>query len=202
MTLKVGLTGGIGSGKSMVARIFEVFGIPVYYADEAARQLQNNDPELKRGIIGIFGPQAYREGKLDRKYISGMVFRDREKLDQLNALVHPATIHDAGRWMKQQTAPYAIKEAALIFESGSQRDLDYVIGVTAPESLRIKRTMQRDSISAEEVMKRMENQLQDRIKMRLCDFVIHNDEHELLIPQVLGIHEKLMALAKGSLLKT
>jgi dephospho-CoA kinase len=196
MTLKVGLTGGIGSGKSMVARIFEVFGIPVYYADEAARQLQNNDPELKRGIIGIFGPRAYREGKLDRKYISGMVFQDKEKLDQLNALVHPATIHDAGRWMKQQTAPYAIKEAALIFESGSQRDLDYVIGVTAPESLRIKRTMQRDSITAEEVMKRMENQLQDRIKMRLCDFVIHNDEHELLIPQVLGIHEKLMALAK------
>ena len=202
MTLKVGLTGGIGSGKSMVARIFEVFGIPVYYADEAARQLQNNDPELKRGIIGIFGPQAYREGKLDRKYISGLVFQDKGKLDQLNALVHPATIHDAGRWMKQQTAPYAIKEAALIFESGSQRDLDYVIGVTAPESLRIKRTMQRDSISAEEVMKRMENQLQDRIKMRLCDFVIHNDEHELLIPQVLGIHEKLMTLTKGSSLKT
>ena len=202
MTLKVGLTGGIGSGKSMVARIFEVFGIPVYYADEAARQLQNNDPELKRGIIGIFGPQAYREGKLDRKYISGLVFQDKGKLDQLNALVHPATIHDAGRWMKQQTAPYAIKEAALIFESGSQRDLDYVIGVTAPESLRIKRTMQRDSISSEEVMKRMENQLQDRIKMRLCDFVIHNDEHELLIPQVLGIHEKLMTLTKGSSLKT
>ena len=196
MTLKVGLTGGIGSGKSMVARIFEVLGIPVYYADEAARQLQNNDPELKRGIIGLFGPQAYREGKLDRKYISGLVFLNKEKLDQLNALVHPATIHDAGRWMKQQTAPYAIKEAALIFESGSQRDLDYVIGVTAPESLRIKRTMQRDSISAEEVIKRMENQMQDRIKMRLCDFVIHNDEHQLLIPQVLGIHEKLMTLAK------
>ena len=148
MMLKVGLTGGIGSGKSMVARIFEILGAPVYYADDAARRLQNEDPELKRRITGIFGDEAYTDGTLDRKYISGIVFRDKEKLDQLNALVHPATIQDAARWMKQQNAPYSIKEAALIFESGAQSELDYVIGVSAPEHLRIKRTMERDAISA------------------------------------------------------
>jgi len=198
MTFKVGLTGGIGSGKSMVARIFETLGIPVYYADEAARDLQNNDPLLQAQIRSLFGPDAYVEGKLDRKYISTVVFGDRGKLEQLNALVHPATIRDAAEWLKKQDSPYAIKEAALIFESGSQRDLDFVIGVTAPETLRIRRTMQRDGINEEEVRKRMERQLSDRIKMRLCDYVIHNDEQQLLIPQVLGIHEKLLALAKES----
>jgi dephospho-CoA kinase len=196
MTLKVGLTGGIGSGKSMVARIFEILGIPVYYADEAARELQNNDPQLQAQIISLFGPGAYVEGKLDRKFISTVVFGDRDKLEQLNALVHPATIRDAAEWLEKQDSPYAIKEAALIFESGSQRDLDLVIGVTAPEALRIKRTMHRDSVSEEEVRQRMERQLSDRIKMRLCDYVIHNDEQQLLIPQVLVIHEKLLALVE------
>jgi dephospho-CoA kinase len=201
MTLKVGLTGGIGSGKSMVARIFEILGIPVYYADEAARHLQNNDPLLQAQILSLFGPGAYVDGKLDRKYISSVVFGEREKLEQLNALVHPATIRDAAEWLKKQDSPYAIKEAALIFESGSQRDLDLVIGVTAPETLRIKRTMQRDSVPAEDVRKRMEQQLSDRIKMRLCDYVIHNDEQQLLIPQVLTIHEKLLALSEESSVK-
>ena len=201
MMLKVGLTGGIGSGKSMVARIFEILGAPVYYADDAARRLQNEDPELKRRITGIFGDEAYTDGKLDRKYISGIVFRDKEKLEQLNAVVHPATIKDAARWMKQQNAPYSIKEAALIFESGSQSDLDYVIGVSAPEPLRIKRTMERDAISAEDVRKRMDKQMPEGTKMRLCNFVIYNDENQLLIPQVIAIHEKLLKLSKESSIK-
>lgn len=195
MTLKIGLTGGIGSGKSIVARIFEVLGIPVYYADNAARDLQNNDPVLRRQILDLFGPDAYDGERLNRKFISGLVFADTQKLEQLNALVHPATIRDAANWMSKQTAPYVIKEAALIFESGSQRDLDYVIGVTAPESLRIKRILERDAISEEEIRSRMERQLSDKIKMRLCDYVIVNDEQHLLIPQVLAIHEKLMMLA-------
>lgn len=199
--LKVGLTGGIGSGKSMVARIFEILGAPVYFADDAARRLQNEDPELKRGITAIFGDEAYHDGKLDRKYISGIVFRDKEKLEQLNALVHPATIQDAARWMKEQTAPYSIKEAALIFESGAQRDLDFVIGVSAPETLRLKRTMERDAISAEEARNRMDKQMAESTKMRLCDFVIYNDEQQLLIPQVLAIHEKLLKLSKESSIK-
>jgi dephospho-CoA kinase len=199
MTLKVGLTGGIGSGKSLVARIFEVLGTPVYYADDAAKRLQNTDIELKSQIIRQFGKEAYLEGKLNRKFISAIVFQDKEKLNLLNALVHPVTIRDAELWLKRQSVPYAIKEAALIFESGAQRDLDYVIGVSAPESLRIKRTMSRDAITAEEVMNRMERQIGDKIKMRLCDFVIFNDESQLVIPQVLLIHQQLLSLSHNSL---
>lgn len=192
MPLRVGLTGGIGSGKSLVARIFETLGIPVYYADDAAKKLQQTDPTLKAGIIEHFGEDAYVNGQLNRKYISTVVFSQPEKLELLNSLVHPATIRDAERWLATQTTHYAVKEAALIFESGSQRDLDIVIGVFAPESLRIKRVMERDQVSAEEVVRRMHMQISDRIKARLCDFVIRNDETELIIPQVLRIHEALM----------
>jgi dephospho-CoA kinase len=195
MPIKVGLTGGIGSGKSIVARIFEVLGVPVYYADEAAKSLYKSDPMLKKEIISFFGEEAYVDGELNRKYISSIVFSSPEKLELLNSLVHPATIKDAEKWLSAQTAPYAVKEAALIFESGSHRDLDHVIGVFAPESLRIQRVMSRDQVTEEEVRRRMNNQIEDRIKMRLCDFVIHNDEKQLLIPQVLDIHAKLLSLS-------
>lgn len=195
MPIKVGLTGGIGSGKSIVARIFEVLGVPVYYADEAAKNLYRTDPALRQAIIEQFGPEAYADGELNRKYISGIVFSSPEKLEILNALVHPATIKDAEKWLSAQTAPYAIKEAALIFESGSHRDLDYIIGVFAPEPLRVKRVMGRDKVTEEEVRRRMNNQVEDRIKMKLCDFVIQNDEKQLVIPQVLDIHAKLLSLS-------
>jgi len=193
MPLKVGLTGGIGSGKSMVARIFEVLGIPVYYADEEAKKLYQTDPSLKAQIIGHFGEKAYSGDKPDRKYLAGIVFNDKEKLALLNSIVHPAIIRNAEHWMKAQIAPYAIKEAALIFESGSQRDLDLVIGVFAPLPLRIERVMQRDQIPEEEVRKRMGNQLDDRILKRLCDLAIQNDGVQLVIPQVLAIHENILA---------
>jgi len=198
MTLKIGLTGGIGAGKSVVARIFEVIGVPVYYADDAARELQNNDPDLISEITALFGPSAYQNGKLDRKYISEIVFNDAGKLRQLNALVHPITIQNAFEWMKGQTAAYSIKEAALIFESGAELELDYVIGVTAPEKMRISRTMARDSITEEEVRRRMERQIPEDEKMRLCDYVIFNDEKQLLIPQVLKIHNQLLTLSEDN----
>jgi dephospho-CoA kinase len=195
MPIKVGLTGGLGSGKSIVARIFEVLGVPVYYADEAAKKLYKADPVLKNEIISHFGEEAYVDGELNRKYISSIVFSSPEKLELLNSLVHPATIKDAEKWLSAQTAPYAVKEAALIFESGSHRDLDHVIGVFAPESLRIKRVMNRDQVTEEEVRRRMNNQIEDRIKLKLCDFIIYNDEKQLLIPQVLDINAKLLSLS-------
>lgn len=200
LMLRIGLTGGIGSGKTTVARIFEVLGIPVYYADQAAKRLMHEDPELQEQVRKHFGDAAYENGKLNNKYIAGIVFKDQSKLELLNALVHPATIRDGERWMAQQTAPYAIKEAALIFESGSQAHLDYVIGVAAPEPLRILRTMQRDNVTREAVLARMRKQIQEVIKMRLCDFVVYNDEQRLVIPQVLQLHERLLQLAgeKGS----
>ena len=192
--LKIGLTGGIGSGKSTVAKVFEVLGIPVYYADEAAKQLMNEEGQLKQQIKKIFGATVYRNGLLDRKYVADIVFKNPDKLQLLNALVHPATINDAQKWMQKQRSSYAIKEAALIFESGAQQQLDYVIGVYAPTPLRIQRTMQRDGITGEEVMARINKQLDETSKMQLCDFVIINDEEQLLIPQVVELHKKLSAL--------
>jgi dephospho-CoA kinase len=197
MTLKIGITGGIGSGKSTVAKVFETIGIPVYYADDAAKRLMNEDAALQQQITALFGPTAYVQGQLDRKYIAGQVFSDKTKLQQLNAIVHPATIADGERWMQQQTTPYAIKEAALIFESGTQGGLDYVIGVSAPTSLRLLRVMKRDQVDREAVIARMNKQINEIIKMRLCDFIIYNDEQQLVIPQVLDLHEKLVKLASS-----
>lgn len=192
--LKIGLTGGIGSGKSTVAKVFEVLGMPVYYADDAAKKLMNEEGPLKQQIQKIFGATAYRNGQLDRKYVADIVFKKPDKLQLLNALVHPATINDAQKWMQRQRTSYAIKEAALIFESGAQQQLDYVIGVYAPTPLRIQRTMQRDGITEEEVIARINKQLDENSKMQLCDFVIVNDEEQLLIPQVVEVHKKITAL--------
>lgn len=189
--LKIGLTGGIGAGKTTVAHIFEVLGIPVYYADEAAKRLMNEDPQLKEQIIGLFGAGAYKEGELDRHFLGDLVFSDPEKLSRLNNLVHPATQKDAERWLRLQKTPYAIKEAALIFEAGLQPDFDYIIGVTAPEPLRISRVMKRDQTSREKVLERIRQQMDEPEKIGLCDFVVHNDEQQAVLPQVLKIHEKL-----------
>jgi dephospho-CoA kinase len=193
--LKIGITGGIGSGKSTVAKMFETLGIPVFYADTRAKILMDENEELKEKIQENFGKDAYVYGKLDRKHLSSIIFNDSKKLALLNSFVHPATIKDADDWMKQQKTHYAIKEAALIFESGSQEYLDYVIGVYAPTTVRIQRVIKRDNITAEEIKVRMNKQIDEEIKMRLCDFVITNDEQHLLIPQVLKIHEELMQVA-------
>lgn len=194
--LKVGITGGIGSGKSTVSRIFNVLGIPVYYADEAAKRLMQSDAALKEALLHHFGEKTYDEkGRLDRKYLAGIVFNSSDKLALLNSLVHPATLRDAVQWMNRQQAPYVLKEAALMFESEAFHYVDKVIGVYAPEALRILRTMQRDEISREEVLSRMHRQINETIKMRLCDYVITNDEQQLVIPQVLQLHQKLLGLA-------
>lgn len=184
----------MGSGKSMIASIFELLGVPVYYADDAAKRLMNQDGTLKRQLIQKFGPATYEDGILDRQYLSSKVFNNEAQLAALNAIVHPATIRDAEEWMQRQTTPYTIKEAALIFESGAHQHLDYVVGVYAPEPLRVMRVMKRNQISREAVKARMEKQMDDATKMRLCDYVITNDEQELVIPQVIKLHENFLAM--------
>lgn len=190
--IKIGVTGGIGSGKSTICRIFEVLGIPVYYADAEAKRLMQSDPALIAAIRDHFGSAVYdAEGNLDRGLLARQVFGNKEKLDQLNALVHPVTVRNADEWAFRQTSPYVLKEAALMFESEAFHHVDKVIGVSAPQALRIQRAMQRDHITRDEVLKRMQHQLDEAVKMHLCDYIIYNDEQEAVIPQVLKLHERL-----------
>jgi dephospho-CoA kinase len=190
--LKIGITGGIGSGKTLVAHIFRVLGIPVFDADETAKKIMNKDEALKAEIVKQFGQKAYKGGVLDRKYLEDIVFKDSFQLEKLNAIVHPATIRAANEWMQKQDAPYVLKEAALLFEAGTATGLDYIIGVYAPVPVRTMRVMKRNNISQEEVLNRMKKQINEEIKMKLCNFVIINDEQTLLIPQVIALHQKIM----------
>jgi len=194
--LKIGLTGGMGSGKTTVSQVFASLNIPVFYADDIAKSIMNEDEGLRQRIINLFGTGAYLENVLNRKYIADIVFKDTYKLDQLNALVHPVTIAAADKWMREQTTPYVIKEAALMFEAGAAAHLDYVIGVYAPQALRLQRVMHRDGASREEVLARMNNQIDETIKMKLCDFVIVNDEQQAVLPQVLSLHQKFLSMAQ------
>lgn len=194
--LRIGLTGGIGSGKTTVAKVFELLQVPVYYADEASKRLYHSDPHLKAALKAQFGEDIYTGDQLNRAKLAAIVFNDPAQLAILNGLVHPPTLRDAAEWMQQQTAPYVIKEAALLFESGSVAELDYVIGVKAPQHLRIKRVMDRERTTREEVLNRLKRQIDEDIKMRLCDFIVTNNEQELVIPQVLKLHERLMEMAE------
>lgn len=194
--LKIGITGGIGSGKSTVSKIFELLGVPVYYADDRAKDIMVRDQILVAQLKEHFGPETYdANGALNRKYLGNIVFNDKEKLQLLNSLVHPATIRDSDQWASEQKTPYVLKEAALLFESESFHHLDRVIGVYAPQPLRIQRVMKRDNVTREEVLARIQKQIDERIKMKLSDYVIYNDEQQLVIPQVLKLHQQLLELA-------
>lgn len=186
---KIGITGGIGSGKTTICRIFELLGIPVFYADEAAKEVMSRDSILIDEIRTSFGKESYLStGVLNRKHLAGIVFNDPDRLAQLNALVHPAVFRAFDLWADRQDAEYVIKEAALLIESRSYLDCDYTILVTAPTELRIERVVRRDKITAEEVMKRINRQLSDEEKEKICDFTVVNDEKKLLIPEVLRLH--------------
>lgn len=188
----VGLTGGIGSGKSYVARIFQNLGIPIYEADLRARELSDSNPAIRKKIIDIFGDNAYQNEELNRNWIGGQVFSQVDLLEKLNQIIHPEVDSDFSKWCTENNeAPYIIKEAAILFETGSFRKMNYNILVTAPEWLRIERVGKRDLLITEEIRKRMENQWDDNEKLKLADFVIINDGKSLILPEVLNIHQKL-----------
>ena len=194
--LKIGITGGIGAGKSTVAGIFKVLGVPVFDADATAKNILNTDSVLREQIAATFGSETYKNGLLDRKYLATLVFNNPNQLAKLNALVHPASIEAANIWAKhweEQGCPYILKEAALLFEAGTNVGLDFIIGVTAPVEMRIARVMERDHVTREEVLKRMQHQLDDSEKMKRCNFVIDNNEASLVIPEVLALHAKFIS---------
>ncbi|MBD1431301.1 dephospho-CoA kinase [Sphingobacterium sp. DN00404] len=193
MGLKIGITGGIGSGKSYVAKVFKALGVPFYDADREAKELMNTNPAIKNALILEFGKEVYDiEGRLNRAYLASQVFRDQKKLDKLNAVVHPIVIQHGEDWSASQTFPYTLKEAALLFESGSYKKLDYTILVTAPLDVRVARVMQRDKVTKQEVLDRVNKQLSDEEKQKLADFTIVNDELTPLLPQILPLHKQFL----------
>jgi dephospho-CoA kinase len=194
--LKVGITGGIGSGKSTVSELFQLLGVPVYNADDNAKRLMNESPLIREKLLELFGPKSYTDQVLNRKFISQQVFNNAGRLAQLNAIVHPVVIRDGNDWLNSRTEPIVMKEAAIFFETGSGAGLDYIIGVYAPQALRIQRTMNRDGVSREDVLQRMSKQIDEELKMKLCDFVLLNDEIHMLIPQVIDLHKQLMEIAR------
>ena len=195
--LKVGITGGIGSGKTTVCQIFATLGIPIYYADVRAKELMVSDADLIQQIKKLFGDNAYHEGELNRKYIAEKAFHDKNLLQQLNAIVHPAVFQDTLNWFQtHHDKAYTLYEAAIMFESGSYKLMDKMISVFAPLEDRISRTMKRDHISREEVLERVDKQMPEEEKMKRADFVIYNDHSQPLIQQVLTIHQQLISIAK------
>lgn len=192
MGLKIGITGGIGSGKTFICKLFEALGIPVYNADEEAKRLMNTDIRIKEKLIAQFGEATYKDGLLDRAFLADMVFSDKDKLELLNSIVHPIVIQEAKDWAERQTTRYSLKEAALLFESGSYKELDYTILVTAPMDMRIQRVIERDGATEQQVRERINKQLSDEEKLQLADFVIVNDEITPLLPQVWTLHQKFL----------
>lgn len=188
MQTKVGITGGIGSGKSIICKVFRTLGIPVFDADSEAKRLMTTDAGLVAAIRSAFGDGAYHDdGTLNRGYLADRVFAHEDQLAILNGLVHPVVIRAGEAWADSQDAPYTVKEAALLFESGSYRLNDYTILVTAPEAIRTDRVSQRDGITHEQVRARMAKQWPDEEKARLADFIIVNDGKQAIIPQVLEL---------------
>ncbi len=192
--LKVGLTGGIGSGKSTVGRILRLLGVPLFAADEAGRELLANDPEVHQALRARFGEAVFANGTPDRKAIANIVFNDTRALADLNAIIHPAVRKAFRSWAGEQNAPYVVMEAAILAETGGHSAFDRIVVVSAPESIRVQRVMQRDGAGEQEVLARMRNQATEEQRLAIADHVIINDDTRLVIPQVIALHDTLRAI--------
>lgn len=189
----VGLTGGIGSGKSTIAAMFHELGVPVYNSDERAKHLMNTSKKIRKQLVELLGKKTYLDDKLNRTFIAKKVFNDTDLLEQLNHIVHPVVRKDFLKWTKKQDTAYVIQETALLFENNAQKLYDAVILITAPKELRIARVLSRDESTKEQIVARMNNQLDDENKLELADFVIENIDLKSTALKVLNIHERILA---------
>lgn len=189
---KLGVTGGIGSGKTSVCRVFEVLNIPVFSADRVASEIMETDNSIIDGINTIAGRNLYLNGKLDRPALSKLIFNDRERLGKVNSLVHPAVFRAFTHWVSLQTSPYVIMEAAILFESGASRLVDKIATIVAPEEERINRIIQRSLLSREQIAERMRNQVDDAERAKHSDFIINNSENDMIIPVIIKIHSEII----------
>jgi dephospho-CoA kinase len=192
--IQVGITGNIGSGKTTVCRLFELLNIPVYYADTESKILLENDEKVIKEVKKLFGSKAYSsDGKPDRKFIAGIVFKEQEKLKSLEGILHPAVQQSYRNWAGKQNSPYILKEAALLFESGSFKELDKLIVVASPKEVRINRVVIRDGITLEQAKARNSNQWPEEEKLSMADYIVHNIENLPLIPQIIKINRLLLS---------
>lgn len=188
----IGLTGGIGSGKTTVAKLFEALGVPVYDSDKEAKILMNTSKVLIKEIKGLLGEEAYKESELNRRYIAGKVFKDKKLLKKLNAIVHPAVRENFLQWVSEQNTSYVIQETALLYENNAASLYDAVILVTAPEELRVERVLHRDATSKEAVLARINNQLSDKEKIAKANFILENIDIKETEQKVEALHKSLL----------
>jgi dephospho-CoA kinase len=194
--LKLGITGGIGCGKSTVCKVFRVLGIPVFSADRVAREIQDTDPVVREELNEIAQKDLYINGQLDRMELAFLIFNNREMLDRVDKVVHPAVFSRFTNWLQGQSAPYVIMEAAILFESGASRQMDIIATIAAPEEERISRVISRSNLTREQVVERIRNQMDDESRIRLSDYVINNSENDMIIPAILEIHSGILKKLK------
>jgi len=192
--LKLGVTGGIGSGKTTVCKVFAVLGIPVFSADTEAKRIQDSDRDLQIKINSLAGKDLFASGKLDRTEMAKLIFRDSDLLAKVNSIVHPAVFEYFGEWLKKQDSPYAVMEAAILFESGAYRMMDRIVTVVTPMEERIERLVKGNKLTREQVTERIKNQIDDESRIRQSDYIIFNSENDTIIPAILGIHREMLKL--------
>jgi len=194
--MKIGVTGGIGSGKTSVCRVFNVLGIPVFSSDAVAREIMDSDHTIIDKVKSIVGKDVYSSGVLDRVELAGLIFNNANLLQEINKIVHPVVFDHFNQWVKTVSAPYSIMEAAILIESGATKLVDRIITVVAPVEERIERVVSRNKLTREQVLDRIKNQVGDEEKILLSDYIIYNSEHEMIIPRILNIHEEILSLIK------
>ena len=197
INFRIGVTGGIGSGKTSVCRVFNVLGIPVFSADQAASEIMNTNSEIIRSINSLSGTDMYPGGSLDREKLASLIFNDKTLLKKINSLVHPVIFDQFKAWADKQTTQYVVIEAAILFESGFSNLVDKVVTVVAPLDERVERVIKRNKLSRDQVMERVRNQMDDESRLKLSDYVISNSENEMIVPAILEIHQDIIRQLKA-----